>query len=340
MKWMRWIAGIVTSVPLAMTACGAAADEAARHWALATGYRAEVFHTQNLRRFADEVAQATHGALQIEVRPNNELAKLAAIPAEVAAGRIPAGEVIMAGLVREVPAAGADSVPFIVGSYDDALRLWLHQRPVVERELAQRGMAVLYAVPWPSQGLYTTRPIRSVSDLKGSRMRTYNATTVRIAQLLGATPVDVPMVDVGKALAEGRIDSMITSGVTGVENQVWDHLKFFYDIKAWFPKNLVIANKALLDGLPASQREAVLQAARAAEARGWAASEAASTASLRELAAHGLQIEAPGFELRNELRRHGDRFSLEWVRATGPDASAILIPYYTSGGAKSPLAAR
>jgi TRAP-type transport system periplasmic protein len=41
---------------------------------------------------------------------------------------------------------------------------------------------------------------------------------VRIAELLKAQPVDVAMVL--KALAEGRMDNMITSAVTGVENQV------------------------------------------------------------------------------------------------------------------------
>lgn len=324
----------------ALLAIAGTAHAQATQWQLATGYRAEVFHTENLRQFAKEVAAATSGALQIDVQPNNQLAKLNEIRAQVEAGKIAAGEVIMTSLVKEVPTAGADAVPFIVGSYDDARRLWQHQRPVVEQALAQRGLVALYAVPWPSQGLYTTRPIASIADLKGARMRTYNATTVRIAELLGATPVDVPMVDVGKALASGRMDSMITSGVTGVENKVWDHLKYFYDIRAWFPKNLVLVNKARFDALAPEQREALRRAAQAAEERGWAASEAAAAASLKELAAHGMRIESPGFEFRNELRRYGDKFSLEWVRSTGQDASNILIPYYTAGVVKGALVAR
>jgi TRAP-type C4-dicarboxylate transport system substrate-binding protein len=316
------------------------AAHAQTQWQLATGYRAESFHTENLQQFAKEVATATQGMLRIEVHPNNALAKLNEIRAQVEADQIAAGEVIMTSLVKEVAVAGADSVPFVVGSYEDARRLWLHQRPVVEQALAQRGLMPLYAVPWPSQGLYTTRPITSTADLKGSRMRTYNATTVRIAELLGAVAVDVPMAEVGKALASGRMDSMITSGVTGVENKVWDHLKYFYDIKAWFPKNLVLVNKARFDALTADQREAVRRAAQMAEERGWAASEAASTASLRELASHGMRIESPGFEFRNELRRYGDKFSVEWVRATGQGASNILIPYYTAGAARTPLVSR
>jgi len=325
---------------LVLVAAGAGAAAQPVTWQLATGYRADVFHTRNLQRFAEDVAAATGGALRIEVRPDGTLAKLADIRAEVEAGRIAAGEVIMTSLVQEVPVAGADAVPFIAGSYEDARRLWQHQRPVLEQALARRGLVALYAVPWPSQGLYTTRPVASAADLKGARMRSYNATTVRIAELLGAQPVDVGMAEVGKALAAGRIDSMITSGVTGVDNRVWDHLKFFYDIKAWFPKNLVLVNQARFDALAPPLRDAVRAAAQAAEQRGWAASEAAAAASLRELAAHGMRIEAPGFAFRDELRRHGDKFSIEWVRATGQDASTVLIPYYTAGAGRAPLVAR
>lgn len=35
------------------------------------------------------------------------------------------------------------------------------------------------------------------------------------------------MVDVGKAANEGRMDAMITSAVTGVENKVWGPLKYY-----------------------------------------------------------------------------------------------------------------
>ena len=318
----RAVAGLA-----ALAACAAGA--APSTWPLATGYAADTFHTTNLRQFAADVKAGTQGELDIEIHPNNTLVKLGDIRAEVEAGRIPAGEVIMTALVHEIPVAGADSVPFIIDSYQDARALWRYQRPGIERALAARGLVALYAVPWPSQGLYTTRPITSTRDLRGMNMRTYNATTARIAELVGAHPVDVPMTGVAQALAEGRIDCMITSGVTGSESHAWEHLKYFYDIRAWFPKNIVLVNKARFDALAPAVRDVVLRAAHAAEERGWAASEAAAGAALRDLAAHGMHVETPGFEIREDLRRYGEKFSLEWVRATGHDASEILIPYYS-----------
>lgn len=312
--------------PLLLAALGASAGSAATPWRIASGYSAEVFQTRNLQQFAQEAGNA---GTAIEVHPNNTLVKLAEIPKAVAEGRVQAGEVIMSGLVKEVPAAGADAVPFIIGSYADARRLWQHQRPVMEEALAERGLMLLYAVPWPPQGLFTTRPITATTDLRGARMRTYNATTVRIAQLVGAKAVDVPMTGVAAALREGRIDSMITSAVTGVDGQVWDQLKYFYDIKAWFPKNLLLVNRAAWGALDEPVRQGLRRAAAAAEERGWAMSEAAAAASVATLARHGMRVETPGLELRNELRRFGERFSLEWVRETGRDANRIFIPFYS-----------
>mgnify|MGYP000320452662 FL=1 len=49
---------------------------------------------------------------------------------------------------------------------------------------------------------------------------TYNQTTTRIAEKLGACPVSVAMADVNQALASGKVDAMITSAVTDVDNRV------------------------------------------------------------------------------------------------------------------------
>lgn len=303
---------------------------AASTWQLATGYRAESFHGQNLQAWARQLEQTTGGALRIELQANGSLAPLAQIPAAVREGRAELGEVIMTGLAKEMPIAGADAVPFVTRHYDDAQRLWLHQRPLVEQAFAARGLQLLFAVPWPPQGLYCTRPVASVQDLRGLRMRTYNATTVRIAELLGAVPVDVAMVDVGRAVAEGRIDAMITSAVTGVENRVWDALKYFYEINAWFPKNAVFASDAALRSLPAPARGALLASAPQAEARGWAASRQAARDSVDELRRHGVKVELPAPPLALHLRRLGERFALEWIREVGPQANAIFIPYHST----------
>jgi TRAP-type C4-dicarboxylate transport system substrate-binding protein len=297
-------------------------------WTFATGYRAETFHGQVISQLLRDWAGLPRMPA-ITLQANNSLYKLADIEPALREGRLEFGETIMASMVARLPVAGADSVPFVVRSYADARRLWLCQRPVIERALREAGVVVLYAVPWPPQGLYTRHPLANIAELRGSRMRSYNRTTARIAELLGATPVDVPMAEVGRALKEGRIDSMITSAVTGVENRAWQYLTHFHEVNAWFPKNIVLAGARSFERLDGRTRQGVREAANAAEGRGWASSEAAATESVAELKRQGMRVEPVAPAVLADLRRLGERFSLEWIREVGPLANEIFIPYYT-----------
>jgi TRAP-type transport system periplasmic protein len=317
----------------ALLAAGAsfAQNSAPATWQLATGYRAESFHGRNLQQFADEVKLATQNQLVIEVKANNSLVKLPEIRAAVEAGKVQAGESIMSGLAKEISTSGADSVPFVVSTYSDAQRMWKFQRPLTEKAFAQRGLKVLYAVPWPPQGLHSKKPIASLQDFKGTTMRTYNPSTQRIAELLGAKGVDVPMVEVGKALKEGRMDSMITSAVTGAENKVWGEIKHYYEINAWFPKNIVYVNTKAFSALTFEAQKAVLGAAEQAEARGWQMSQKAAIDATEELRANGVKIERIPREIETTLKRLGEKFSREWVSGVGTEANAIFTPYYFDG---------
>jgi TRAP-type C4-dicarboxylate transport system substrate-binding protein len=308
--------------------CAASVAHAQTSWKMATGYKAESFHTENLAQFAREVKAASNGQLAIELAPNGSLFKLNDIRQAVEEGKVQGGETIMTSMVKDIPIAGADSVPFVVGSYKRAQRLWELQRPGMDREFAHRGLKILYAVPWPPQGLFTTHPVKALGDFKNIKMRTYNQTTVRLAEMLGATSVDVPMVDVGKAVNEGRMDAMITSAVTGVENKVWGPIKHYYEITAWFPKNIVFVNTKALEALTPDARASVLKAAADAESRGWAASEAIAQSAVKELQANGIKVERISSELETDLKRIGERFSREWVRSVGHAASDIFVPYY------------
>jgi TRAP-type transport system periplasmic protein len=325
MKLFAIAALVVAGSSLAQTPTPVAV---ATRWALATGYRAESFHGKNLSLFADAVSTATNGQLSIDLHPNNSLVKLPDIRAAVETNQLQAGESIMSGLSKDLPLSGADSVPFVVGTYADALRLWQVQRPLTEKAFAKRGLKVLYAVPWPPQGLHSKKPIATLQDFKGSTMRTYNPSTQRIAELLGAKGIDVAMVDVGSALREGRIDSMITSAVTGAENKVWGDIKYYYEINAWFPKNIVYVNLKAFNALSAPTQQAVTDAAAQAEVRGWAMSEQAAANSTQELRANGVKIERTPRDIDGALKRLGEKFSREWVTSVGHDANAVFTPYY------------
>src|SRR3546814_13870006 len=63
---------------------------------------------------------------------------------------------------------------------------------------------------------------------------------------------------------------MISSGSTGYDSKIWEHVKYWYDVQAWLPKNMVVVNKAAWEGLDETLQKVVLEAAANAEKAGWA----------------------------------------------------------------------
>jgi TRAP-type C4-dicarboxylate transport system substrate-binding protein len=296
-------------------------------WNMPTPYPDASFHTQNIQRFAEDVAAATDGELEIVVHSAGSLFPHAEIHQAVATGQVPIGEELISLRTNEDPVFGVDSVPFLATSYDDARRLWQASRPVIEERLAADGLVLLFAVPWPPQGLYASRPVESIEDLSGVPFRAYNAATARVAELMGAVPTQVEVPEVPQAFATGIVEAMITSPTTGVSTQAWDFVDHYYDIQAWLPKNMVVVNRDAFEALPEDVQAAVRDAAAEAEARGWTMSAAESEEKTQTLADNGIQVGPPSATLEAELATIGVTMAAEWAEDAGPDGTAIIEAY-------------
>jgi TRAP-type C4-dicarboxylate transport system substrate-binding protein len=237
------------------------------------------------------------------------------------------GETFISLLGNENPVFSVDSVPFLATSYEEAQRLWEASRPRIEELLAEERIKLLYAVPWPAQGLYTNREVDSVDDLEGLSFRAYNATTSRLAELLDmeATQVEVP--EIPQAFSTGIINAMVTSPTTGVNSQAWDFVDNFYDIRAWIPKNMVVINQQVWDGLDDSTQEAILSAAEEAEERGWAMSREEADKQKAGLEENGMNVIEPSETLVEELNAIGQQMTEEWIEEAGADGQAIIDAY-------------
>ncbi|MDZ4356217.1 MAG: TRAP transporter substrate-binding protein, partial [Variovorax sp.] len=307
-----------TAVGLALTglALGAAAQT---KWDLPAAYSPTNFHSVNLQEFATDVDKATGGKLKITVHANASLFKAPEIKRAVQGGQAQAGEILLANFQNEWQIFGADGLPFLADSYDEAMKLYKAQKPLLEKKLAADGMALLYAVPWPPQGIYVKKPINSGADLKGVKWRAYSPATARIAELVGAQPVTVQAAELSQAMATGVVESYMSSGSTGVDTKTYEHLKYWYDTQAWLPKNAVLVNKKAFDALDKPTQDALLKAAADAEVRGWAASKRVNTESTDKLKANGMNIVAPSAALKADMAKVGDTMLKEWLDKAGPE---------------------
>lgn len=298
--------------------------QAQTKWDMPTPYPDSNFHTKNVKQFADDVKAASGGKLDIVVHSNASLIKAPEIKRAVQTGQVNIGQILVSSMANENPIFAFDSNPFLAPNYPAAKKLLHAARPYVEKRLDAQGIKLLFAVPWPPQGIYTKKPLNSTADLKGVKFRTYSPDTSQFAKLMGAIPTTVQVPEIPQAFLTGLVDAMITSGATGVDTQAWDYLKYYTDAQAFLPFNIVFVNKAAFAKLDPAVQKDVLAAAAKAEKDGWATSEAENEGYKKTMASHGIIVQKPNAKLEAELNAIGKTMAQDWVKKTGPDAQAII----------------
>ncbi len=297
---------------------------AATKWDMPTPYGDGVHHTKNVRLFAEDVKKASEGELDIVVHSGASLIKHPEIHRAVRTGQVPAGEMFMGLLGNDNALFKADNIPFLASDFATAKKLWAASRAAIEKSLEKDGVKLLYAVPWPPQGFYTKKPINSVADLKGLKIRAYSPTTSRLAVLLEATPTTVQTPEIPQAFSTGIIDAMVTSPSTGVSSQSWDYISDYTDTQAWIPKNMVIVNARSFKRLDEKLQKVVMDAAAAAETRGWEMAMAETEAKTAMLAEKGINVAKPSAELKQGLQAIGMTMGDEWAKEAGDAGAEIL----------------
>ncbi len=322
MQRRHMLAGLVLGLALA-----ASPAQAQTKWNLPAAYPADNYHSENLVQFAKDVEAATGGKLAITVHPGAALFKAPEIKRAVITGQAQIGEVLGSLHENEDPIFGVDTVPFLASSFPEARKLYDASKAALSKKLESQGLILLFAVPWPPQGLYSAKEINKVEDLKGAKWRAYNPGTARIAELVGAQPVTVQASELAQALATGVINAMITSSATGYDSKIWESLKYYYEAQAWIPKNLIFVNKAVFDALDKQTREAIITAAAAAETRGWKLAEEKTKFYVEQLKANKMNVQPPGPELKAGLAKIGETLTADWLKRAGPDGKAIVDAY-------------
>ena len=109
-----------TAALLAFTATA----QAQTKWDLPAAYPATNFHSINLMEFAADVDKASGGKLKITVHAGASLFKAPEIKRAVQGGQAQLGEVLLVNFQNEWQIFGADGLPFLADSYEEAAMLW------------------------------------------------------------------------------------------------------------------------------------------------------------------------------------------------------------------------
>jgi TRAP-type C4-dicarboxylate transport system substrate-binding protein len=110
-------------------------------------------------------------------------------------------------------------------------------RPVIDKNMQENFNAHLLMMwPSPPQVLFCKGEIKSVADLAGKKIRTFNQTLSDFVEAVGGTPVNLSFAEVVPALQNGTADCGVTGTGPGNSAKWWevtDHL--FPLVLGWSP---------------------------------------------------------------------------------------------------------
>jgi TRAP-type transport system periplasmic protein len=300
---------------------------AAALWRIATEYPASAMPGEGIAHFAEAASRLAAGALTVEPRFDApEGLRSAAMPRAVAEGRVEAADAFTGALAGEAPIFELSALPFLTASAAATARLLRAARPAYERALAGRGLALLYATPWPPSGLWSREALPGPEALRGLRIRTYDAASTAVLRGAGADAVQLSFADALPRLRAGALDAVLSSGDGGAGARLWEVLPHFTVLDYASPLSLAFCQAAALAALPAPARQAAVAAGRLTEARQFEAMAMRGAENAARMRANGVVIaRTPG--LREALARAAGPVIADWSARMGPEGEAILAAY-------------
>lgn len=298
-------------------------------WDLPLVWPAANYIVKDVQIFADKVKEATNGSLVITLHPGGSLGyKGPEMLAVVRDGLVPIGDMLLNQQVGEDKLLGIESLPYLIGSFDELESFHKKYNTLLNEVFERNNQKILFSVPWPQQQIWTKKEIKTIADMKGIKIRSYDKSSTEIFAAAGMTPVQLPWGEVIPSLAAGVIDAVATSAPSAVDGAFWEFLKYGYPTRQTWNTDIVSVNLDAWKKLTDQQRKALVDTATALEPVFWADARKTDDADMATLVKRGMIIGKIDDALRKELRDRAAPLREAAAAAMGPKA----LPYV--GGSK------
>ena len=309
---------------LALPALATAAQAQSPGARVATEYPATSIPGEGVLHFA--TAATARGVAIAAATDGPDGYRSAAALDVLAAGRFAAVDAFAGALGAVNPVFLLSSLPFLTASHADAARLKDLARPAYAAAVAPRGAELLWTTPWPPSGLWSRRPVTAPEDLRGLRVRTYDATGTEVLRAAGAEAEVLSFAEVEARLAAGTLDAVLSSGDGGAGRRLWRWLPNFTELNYAWPLSLAFASQAWLGTLTDAQKQAVRDASAEIEARQWQAIVGRLEANRRTMRENQVAIHEMTAPLQATLRNAASGAIEAWSARAG-EARSILAAY-------------
>ncbi len=281
--------------------------------------------TLGMHKFGEILAKLSGGKYEVQVFPNSQLGKEDAYIASTRKGTI---QMCATGTQTSAlhPAMAMLETPMLFDNLAHARRAMEGRTfELINKGFPEKsGLRTLNAFPLGFRHFYSKKPLKSMADLQGLRMRVPNIPLyVNFAKECGISGQPMPFAEVPAALDQGVIDGGDSPFVDIAALKMYEiapqitlsgHILIIHSL---------YINESFYQGLPAQDRKWVDQAAKESADYVWDLMGKLEQEAKKKIEAGGGTISTPSPEFHKAMQEAGTR-SWKLFYDTVPNAKEIL----------------
>lgn len=215
-------------------------------------------------QFAEEVAEKTDGAIEIQVYPNRQLGEEREMVEGLQFGTVDFVITSTGPLVSFVPEIGVVDLPFLFTSSEHAYRVLdgkIGQN--ILKKFEEKSIVGLSFMENGWRSISSSKKIETPEDLQGLKVRTMqNKVHMAAFSALGASPVPMAWGEVYTSLQQGVIDGQENPPVILATNALWEVQDYYALTKHFYTPQMFLMSKSTVGKLSDAQMAVIKEAAK------------------------------------------------------------------------------
>ena len=201
-------------------------------------------HAEVIDPLTKEIEKATEGRVKITIYPGATLAKPGDLYDSAVTGIADFVYTLPAYSPGKFPLSEGPELPFLFYSAKHVTEtlygLW-EKFPEFRKEYGETKMCWIWAGD-PGQ-LFTRKPVRTMADIKGMKIRVHGPATKDLATGFGASPITSPVGEQYEMLKRGVIDGVFTPWSASLHFRLYEVTSHATIVNAYVPIMVTVMNK-------------------------------------------------------------------------------------------------
>lgn len=267
-----------------------------------------------LQPWVEMVERATGGKVKIDIYYDQTLAKgkdswkavtsgtadIAWCPLGYWPGLIPLSDVIT-----------LPGLPFTTGEEGSEMFWKLYsEHPEIQKEFQDVKLLLVHTSD-PYVLITTKKPVRSLADLRGMKIRTFGGNMTTQVKKLGAVPVSIPMPDTYTSLQRDIIDGMASSWEAVNGYRFYEVVDHYTEVPLGASHFAIIMNREIWESLDKESKDGIMSVSGLQGSKFWGRHffDSSIPASIKSAAGVGKKI---------EIMRLSEEEKARWIEASKP----------------------